>query len=132
MSVQTGTLTTQIPARMDRLPWARWHWLVVVGLGTVWILDGLEVTIVGAVAGRITEPGRGPLLFGQLIESEQAINVFYGYLIGATLMIGAGVVEIFLGIKAEQQPLEDIAKPLTAEEAEEGGGHGPEPAAATS
>jgi MFS family permease len=48
--VETGTITTDIPARMDRLPWARWHWLVVVGLGTVWILDGLEVTIVGSMS----------------------------------------------------------------------------------
>ena len=47
-SVQLGTITTDIPARLDRLPWARFHWLVVVGLGTVWILDGLEVTIVGS------------------------------------------------------------------------------------
>ena len=39
--VETGRITTDIPARMDRLPWARWHWLVVIGLGTVWILDGL-------------------------------------------------------------------------------------------
>jgi MFS family permease len=49
------TVTTQIPARMDRLPWSRWHWLVVLGLGTVWILDGLEVTIVGAIASRLQE-----------------------------------------------------------------------------
>jgi MFS family permease len=49
------TITTQIPARMDRLPWSRWHWLVVLGLGTVWILDGLEVTIVGAIASRLQE-----------------------------------------------------------------------------
>jgi MFS family permease len=44
---------------MDRLPWSHWHWLVVVGLGTVWILDGLEVTIVGAIAGRLTEKSSG-------------------------------------------------------------------------
>src|SRR3954451_17719344 len=44
---------------MDRLPWSRWHWLVVIGLGTVWILDGLAVTIVGAIGGRLTEPGSG-------------------------------------------------------------------------
>ena len=42
-------IETKIPARLDRLPWARWHWMVLVGLGTVWILDGLEVTIVGAL-----------------------------------------------------------------------------------
>jgi MFS family permease len=53
------TLETDIPARMDRLPWSRWHWLVVIGLGTVWILDGLEVTIVGAIAGRLSEKGSG-------------------------------------------------------------------------
>src|SRR4029079_10338705 len=40
---------------MDRLPWSSWHWLVVFGLGTVWILDGLEVTIVGAIGARLTE-----------------------------------------------------------------------------
>src|SRR3954469_18346653 len=51
------TIETQIPARMDRLPWSRWHWMVVVGLGTVWILDGLAVTIVGAIGGRLTEKG---------------------------------------------------------------------------
>jgi MFS family permease len=40
---------------MDRLPWSRWHWLVVLGLGTVWILDGLEVTIVGSIASRLQD-----------------------------------------------------------------------------
>ncbi|WP_348790176.1 MFS transporter [Leifsonia sp. NPDC080035] len=44
---------------MDRLPWSRFHWLVVIGLGTVWILDGLEVTIVGAIGSRLTEPDSG-------------------------------------------------------------------------
>jgi MFS family permease len=47
---QLGTITTNLPARLDRLPWARFHWLVVIGLGTVWILDGLEVTIVGSMS----------------------------------------------------------------------------------
>ena len=58
-SVQTGTVTTHVPARMDRLPWARFHWRVVVGLGGVWILDGLEVTMVGNVSSRLTEKGSG-------------------------------------------------------------------------
>jgi MFS family permease len=53
------TIETKIPARLDRLPWSRWHWMVVIGLGTVWILDGLSVTIVGAIAGRLTEKGSG-------------------------------------------------------------------------
>jgi MFS family permease len=43
------TFETDIPSRLDRLPWARWHWLVVIALGAVWILDGLEVTIVGGI-----------------------------------------------------------------------------------
>jgi MFS family permease len=51
------TVETRIPARMDRLPWSGWHWLVVAGLGTVWILDGLEVTIVGAIGSRLSEKG---------------------------------------------------------------------------
>ena len=53
------TIETDIPARMDRLPWSRWHWMVVVGLGTVWILDGLAVTIIGAIGPRLTEEGAG-------------------------------------------------------------------------
>ncbi|MHB8241468.1 MAG: MFS transporter [Solirubrobacteraceae bacterium] len=57
--VQTGTIETDIPARLDRLPWSRFHWRVIIGLGTVWILDGLEVTIVGAISGRISEKGAG-------------------------------------------------------------------------
>ncbi|MEV4317715.1 MFS transporter [Actinocrispum sp. NPDC049592] len=59
--VSTGlrTIETDIPARLDRLPWSRFHWRVVIGLGTVWILDGLEVTIVSAIASRLTEAGAG-------------------------------------------------------------------------
>ena len=57
--VETGTIETRVPARLDRLPWAKFHWLIVIGLGTVWILDGLEVTLVGSVAGRLTENGSG-------------------------------------------------------------------------
>ena len=49
---------TDIPARLDRLPWGRFHTLVVVALGITWILDGLEVTLAGTVAGALkAEPG---------------------------------------------------------------------------
>jgi MFS family permease len=48
---------TRIPARMDRLPWTRWHWRIIIALGTVWILDGLEVTIVGSISSRLQEKG---------------------------------------------------------------------------
>lgn len=57
MEAAGATVETRIPARMDRLPWAHWHWLVLLGLGSVWILDGLEVTIVGAIGARLQEPG---------------------------------------------------------------------------
>ena len=50
---------TTVPGRLDRLPWTRWHWMVLIGLGTVWILDGLEVTIVGAVGSTLTKAGSG-------------------------------------------------------------------------
>jgi hypothetical protein len=49
-------LETDLPLRLDRLPWARFHWLVVVALGITWILDGLEVTIVSAVASVLEAP----------------------------------------------------------------------------
>ncbi|HWB11880.1 MAG TPA: MFS transporter [Pirellulales bacterium] len=42
---------TDIPARLDRLPWSRFHWLIVFALGITWILDGLEVTLMGALSG---------------------------------------------------------------------------------
>jgi MFS family permease len=58
-TIQTGTIETNIPARLDRLPWAKFHWLIIVGLGTAWILDGLEVTMVGSVASRLTSSGSG-------------------------------------------------------------------------
>src|ERR1700735_1016844 len=58
-NIAPKTIRTNIPARLDRLPWSRFHWRVVVGLGTVWILDGLQVTIVGSIAPRLTEPGSG-------------------------------------------------------------------------
>ena len=54
-----STVETRIPARLDRLPWSSFHWRVVIGLGIVWILDGLEVTIIGFLAPTLTEPGSG-------------------------------------------------------------------------
>jgi MFS family permease len=52
----TGIFTTDVPARLDRLPWSRFHWQVVVALGVTWILDGLEVTLVGSLAAVIARP----------------------------------------------------------------------------
>jgi MFS family permease len=49
LGASTPKISTAIPFRLDRLPWAQWHWMVVIALGITWILDGLEVTIVGAI-----------------------------------------------------------------------------------
>ena len=53
-----ATFTTDIPARLDRLPWSKFHWLVIIALGIAWILDGLEVTIVGSLAGALSSSPR--------------------------------------------------------------------------
>jgi MFS family permease len=76
---------TQIPSRMDRLPWSGWHWLVVMGLGTVWILDGLEVTIVGAIASRLSE--------------KEALGISeYQVAVGGTFyIVGAALGALFFG-----------------------------------
>jgi MFS family permease len=83
--VQTKTIESDIPARLDRLPWSRWHWMIVIGLGTVWILDGLEVTIVGNVGGRIAEPGSGLALSASQITGLAASLYVAGACVGALL-----------------------------------------------
>jgi MFS family permease len=61
----------------------------------------------------------GPLVFGRLIGTGDARQVFAGYLFGSGLMIGAAVVELAIGVKAERRPLETVARPLaTAPESE--------------
>jgi MFS family permease len=109
-SAEGGTITTDIPARLDRLPWSRFHLLVMVALGVTWILDGLEVTIIGAIApvlqnmqtlglsaGEIGAAGSayvigavvGALLFGWLTDRFGRRLVFYVtlivYLLGVLL-----------------------------------------------
>src|SRR3954447_12619733 len=108
--VEAGAITTDIPARLDRLPWSRFHLLVMVALGVTWILDGLEVTIIGAIApvlqntqtlglsaGEIGAAGSayvigavvGALLFGWLTDRFGRRLVFYVtlivYLLGVLL-----------------------------------------------
>jgi MFS family permease len=67
---------------------------------------------VGTGVGGVT----GPALFGKLVETGKEVNVFYGYLLGAVLMIAAGIAEWFIGVEAAGRSLEDVARPLTAEE----------------
>jgi MFS family permease len=52
-AVQGAIVETDIPARLDRLPWGRFHNLVIAALGITWILDGLEVTLAGSLAGAL-------------------------------------------------------------------------------
>ena len=56
---------TDVPARLDRLPWARFHWLVIFALGITWILDGLEVTLVGSLSPAIASAHGGLGLRGE-------------------------------------------------------------------
>src|SRR5574339_510733 len=76
---------TDIPARLDRLPWSRFHWLVVVALGASWAIDGLEVTLKGAVSGA--------LLCGHLTDRHGRARLFFItmaiYLTGTLLTAGS-------------------------------------------
>ncbi len=72
-----AVFATDVPARLDRLPWSRFHWLVIIALGIAWVLDGLEVTIVGSLSGALTE---SPVLH---LTSEQVGLAASAYLIGA-------------------------------------------------
>lgn len=81
------TIESYVPARLDRMPWSRWHWLIVVALGATWILDGLEVTLAGSLGGILTRPktlGLTPIQVG-------ASATFYlaGAVLGA-LLFGYG------------------------------------------
>ncbi len=81
--VETGTIKTKIPARLDRLPWSRFHWIVIVGLGTAWILDGLEVNVVGSISSRISEHGAGTGLSASDVSGWAASLYIAGACAGA-------------------------------------------------
>ena len=101
-----GAVRSLIPARLDRLPWARFHWSVVVGLGTAWILDGLEIQMVSAngfakqlnmnavevgLTGTIYLIGQvvGALVFGRLADRLGRKRFFILTLL--IYLIGSGV-----------------------------------------
>src|SRR3954466_16327956 len=92
-------IETKIPARLDRLPWARWHWMVLIGLGAVWILDGLEVTIVGTISSRLTEKGSG-ISINEAQIGQAAAQYVAGACVGALLLgwlaEGQGRKKLFL------------------------------------
>jgi MFS family permease len=80
-----AVVETDIPARLDRLPWARFHSLVVAALGITWILDGLEVTVAGAVSGALKQ---SPTLHFSNTEVGLA---------GSAYLAGAVVGALFFG-----------------------------------
>ena len=84
MSV-TAAVQTDIPARLDRLPWSRFHLMVVLALGVTWVLDGLEVTIVGSL---------GPVLQDRrtLGLTEQDVGT-----VASVYVVGAVVGALFFG-----------------------------------
>jgi len=83
--ISAKAVRTNIPARMDRLPWSGWHWLVVISLGITWVLDGLEVTIVGAIAGVLKEP-----------QTLHFTDVEVGAA-GSVYLVGAVIGSLFFG-----------------------------------
>lgn len=87
-------ITTDIPARMDRLPWGGWHWRVVIALGITWIIDGLQVTWMGAISGVLRRPE-------SLHFTERQIGLIDSfYLFGAVVgALGFGYLTDKLGRK---------------------------------
>src|SRR5271169_6488675 len=75
----SSSVDTDVPARLDRLPWSRFHTLVVASLGITWILDGLEVTLAGSVAGALKA---SPVL--QFSNADVGVTAS-AYLAGAVL-----------------------------------------------
>ena len=73
------TIETQVPARMDRLPWSRWHMRIITALGTSWLLDGLEVTLVGSLSGVLESKS------GLSLTDQQVIGAATVYLAGAVI-----------------------------------------------
>ncbi|HEX4183738.1 MAG TPA: MFS transporter, partial [Caulobacteraceae bacterium] len=76
---EDDVIETDVPARLDRLPWLRFHALVAVALGGTWILDGLEVTVVGSLSGAIADKGSLNLTAGAVGLTASA------YLAGAVV-----------------------------------------------
>jgi MFS family permease len=80
-AVRPGLIRTQIPARLDRLPWSRFHSLLVLALGVTWVLDGLEVTIVGAFGPALQDRAALGLTTTQV--GEAASFYLAGAIVGA-------------------------------------------------
>ncbi|GLS46065.1 MFS transporter [Methylobacterium brachythecii] len=73
-------IDTDIAARLDRLPWGRFHVLVIIALGITWVLDGLEVTLAGALVGALRNP---PMSFSEFDVGLAASSYLVGAVVGA-------------------------------------------------
>jgi MFS family permease len=78
-------IETDVPARLDRLPWTRFHTLVVGALGITWVLDGLEVTIAGSIAGALEE---SPVLHFTAAEVGLAASAYLAGAVSGALLFG--------------------------------------------
>ena len=74
---------TEVPGRLDRLPWSGWHWRIVIALGVTWALDGIEVTLVGAVGSVLGE--RDTLNLSASEIGAAASSYLAGAILGALL-----------------------------------------------
>ena len=82
-SVSGQTIESDVPARLDRLPWSAWHVRIITALGTSWILDGLEVTLVGSLSGILQ--GKDGLSLSDQAVAAAATTYLAGAVIGALL-----------------------------------------------
>src|SRR5436853_1286925 len=80
-------IESYVPARLDRMPWSRWHWLIVCALGATWILDGLEGRLAGSLGGILTH--RETLGLADAQVGASATCYLIGAVIGA-LLFGYG------------------------------------------
>jgi MFS family permease len=89
---------TDVPARLDRLPWSAWHLRLVIALGITWVLDGLEVTLVGAVSGVLRERTTLHLSDSQigLAASAYLLGAISGALLFGRLTDALGRKRLFL------------------------------------
>jgi MFS family permease len=115
-AVPAGAVRSLVPARLDRLPWSPFHTRLVAALGVAWVLDGLEITVAGAVAGLLTEPTTlglsaaavgalatvylagqvvGALFFGWLSDRLGRRRLFLVTL--AVYLVGSGLTALTLG-----------------------------------
>ena len=93
-----GSIQSLVPARIDRLPWAPFHTRMVVALGTAWVLDGLEITIAGAVAGVLTEDATLGLSATQVgaIATVYLLGEVFGALVFGRLSDALGRKNLFI------------------------------------